>query len=80
MITKEIERSGIPVAQVCTIVPIAQTVGTSRIVSAIAIPHPVSDPSLPPQENQKLRRSIVEKALKALTLETDGNLVIEGRD
>ena len=42
---KEIERSGIPVVHLCTVVPISLTVGANRIVPAIAIPHPFGDPA-----------------------------------
>jgi betaine reductase len=42
---KEIERAGIPVVHMCTIVPISLTVGANRIVPTIAIPHPLGNPS-----------------------------------
>ena len=74
---KEIERAGIPVVHVCTVVPISLTVGANRIVPAIAIPHPLGNPSLSLEEEKKLRRSIVEKALKALETEVDGQTVFE---
>lgn len=63
---KEIERAGLPVVHVCTIVPISLTVGANRIVPAIAIPHPLGDPTKPFEEEKALRRHIVEKALSAL--------------
>jgi betaine reductase len=40
---KEIERAGIPVAHVCSIITISQTVGANRIVPSIAIPHPLGN-------------------------------------
>jgi glycine reductase len=63
---KEIERAGLPVVHVCTIVPISLTVGANRIVPAVAIPHPLGDPTKTPEEEKKIRRVLVEKALKAL--------------
>jgi betaine reductase len=63
---KAIESYGIPVVHVCTIVPISQTVGANRIVPAVAIPYPLGDPSKSPSEEKDLRRTILEKALKAL--------------
>ena len=63
---KEIERAGLPVVHVCTIVPISLTVGANRIVPAIAIPYPLGDPTKPFEEEKALRRHIVEKALSAL--------------
>ena len=65
---KEIERK-LPVVHVCTIVPISQTVGANRIVPAIAIPHPLGDPSRSPEEEKVIRRRLVEKALRALQTE-----------
>ena len=64
--TKEIERAGLPVAHVCSIVPISRTVGANRIVPSVAIPHPLGDPALGPAKERALRRALVEKALAAL--------------
>jgi glycine reductase len=66
---KEIERAGLPVVHICTIVPISLTVGANRIVPAVAIPHPLGDPELTPEEEKKLRRRLVMKALQALQTE-----------
>ena len=74
---KEIERAGIPVVHICTVTPISMTVGANRIVPAIAIPHPLGNPTLAREEEKKLRRGIVEKALEALTTEVDGQKVFE---
>ena len=74
---KEIERAGIPVVHICTVTPISLTVGANRIVPAIAIPHPLGNPALDKEEEKALRRSIIEKALKALTTEVDGQIVFD---
>lgn len=74
---KEVERAGIPVVHICTVVPISLTVGANRIVPAIAIPHPLGNPALEPKDEKSLRRKIVEKALRALTTEVDGQTVFE---
>ena len=74
---KEIERAGIPVVHICTVTPISMTVGANRIVPAIAIPHPLGNPSLDKAEEKALRRTIVEKALTALTTEIDGQTIFE---
>lgn len=55
-----------PVVHIATVVPIAVTVGANRIVPAVAIPHPLGDPSLDIAEEKQLRRHLMEKALKAL--------------
>ena len=74
---KEIERAGIPVVHICTVTPISMTVGANRIVPAVAIPHPLGNPALDKEEEKKVRRQIVEKALKALTTEVDGQTIFE---
>ena len=74
---KEIERAGIPVVHICTVTPISMTVGANRIVPAVAIPHPLGNPALDKEEEKKLRRQIVEKALKSLTTEVDGQTIFE---
>lgn len=74
---KEVEREGIPVVHICTVTPISMTVGANRIVPAIAIPHPLGNPALDKDEEKELRRHIVEKALKALTTEVDGQTIFD---
>lgn len=61
----------------CTVVPISLTVGANRIVPTIAIPHPLGNPSLDMDEEKALRRELVEKALKSLETEVDGQKVFE---
>ena len=63
---KEIERAGIPVAHVCSIITISQTVGANRIVPSVAIPHPLGNPKLSPAEEKELRGNLLKKALDAL--------------
>ena len=63
---KEIERAGIAAVHICTIIPISRTVGANRIVPAVAIPHPLGDPTRSKEEEISLRRGLVEKALRAL--------------
>jgi glycine reductase len=74
---KEIERAGLPVVHMCTIVPISLTVGANRIVPTVAIPHPLGNPELPAEEEKALRRRLVTKALRALSTEVDGQTVFE---
>jgi glycine reductase complex component B subunit gamma len=74
---KEIERAGIPVVHMCTVTPISMTVGANRIVPTIAIPHPLGNPKLDPEEEKALRRQLVEKALKALATEVEEQTIFE---
>ena len=77
MLEKEIERAGIPTAQICTIVPIAQTVRANRIVKAIAIPHPVGVLGKSKEEEENIRTMVVKHAIEAITSPVDTQLVIE---
>jgi glycine reductase len=74
---KEIERAGIPVVHMCTIVPISLTVGANRIVPTIAIPHPLGNPSLTIEEERDIRRNLLTRALKALETEVSEQTVFE---
>lgn len=74
---KEIERAGIHVVHVCTVTPISMTVGANRIVPAIAIPHPLGNPALTPEEEYNLRKKIVNRALEALTTEVQDQTIFE---
>jgi glycine reductase len=75
VISKELDRAGLPVALISAMYPVAEQVGASRIVKAVAIPHPCGDPSLPPELDSQLRREIVATALKALEAKVDTSTV-----
>ena len=68
---KEIERYGIPIVHMSTIVTISKSVGANRIVPTIAIPYPVGNPEKGEKEFE-LRTSLVERAIEALSTEVDG--------
>ena len=61
----------------CTVTPISMTVGANRIVPTIAIPHPLGNPALEKEEEYKLRRELVEKALVALQTEVEDQTIFE---
>ena len=72
---KEIERAGLPVVHVATVVPISKTVGANRIVPAVAIPHPLGNPDKTPEQEKKIRRTLAERALEMLQTEIHGQTV-----
>ncbi len=74
---KEIERAGIPVVHVATVVPISLAIGANRIVPAIGIPHPLGDPKQTPEKSFEIRERLLRRALKALTVPVDGQTVFE---
>lgn len=62
-----IEKAGIPIVQMCNLVPVAQSVGVNKIVPTISIPYPLGDPATGKDVQWNLRRHRVEVALNALT-------------
>ena len=72
---REIEKTGMPVVQLCNLVPIAKTVGANRIVPTISIPYPLGDPADSREEQYRLRRNLVGRALEAFTAEIDQQTV-----
>ena len=74
---KEIDRVGIPVVHVCTVVPISLTIGANRIVPAVGIPYPLGNPTLSDEDSYKIRMNLVKKALKALETEVHEQTVFE---
>jgi len=74
-LAKEIDRAGLPVVHVATIVPISLTVGANRIVPAVAIPYPLGNPELPKDEERNLRLNLVKKALRALQTKVEEQTV-----
>ena len=63
---KEIERFGIPIVHMATIITISQSVGANRIVPTVAIPHPTGNPSLEASKEEAVRMDLVERAVNAL--------------
>lgn len=62
-----IEKAGIPIVQMCNLVPVAQSVGVNKIVPTISIPYPLGDPATSKDVQWNLRYHRVEVALNALT-------------
>jgi betaine reductase len=69
VIAVEIERAGIPTAQITSMTPVALMVNSNRIIPGIGIVHPVGNADLEPKAEKALRRAIVEMALQALETE-----------
>jgi glycine reductase len=67
VLTKEIEKAGIPTALITTLVPTARTVGANRIVQGAGITHPLGDPAMTEEEEKALRKRLVMAAFRLLT-------------
>ncbi len=74
---KGIEKYGIPVVHMCTVVPISRTIGANRIIPAVGIPYPLGDPTQGKAESYKIREKLVTRALKALQTPIDDQTVFE---
>ena len=67
---------GIPTVHLCAITPVAQMVGSNRILLAQKIVNPLGNADLASAEEKKLRRSMVEKALKGLQTEVEEERIL----
>ena len=75
MISKELEKAGLPVALISAMFPVAQQVRANRTVKGVSIPHPCGDPNLSKELDARLRREIIQTALRALESEVTGPTV-----
>jgi glycine reductase len=73
--SKELEKAGLPVALISAMFPVAQQVRANRIVKGVSIPHPCGDPNLSKELDARLRRAIIQTALRALESEVKGPTV-----
>jgi glycine reductase len=55
-------------------------VGAPRIVPTRGIPFPTGDPELVPEEERRLRRGLLERALEALGTAVEGPTVFAAPD
>jgi betaine reductase len=63
----ELERAGLPVAHICTMTPVAEMVGSNRVVAGNGIVSPLGESGRGEAEERALRRTILERALQILT-------------
>ena len=64
---KELEKAGLPTAHITNMTPVAKVTGSNRIIPGIAITNPLSDVKLSVEEQKKMRRNFIERALKAIS-------------
>jgi len=75
--TRELERAGIPVAHVCTMVNVSKDIGGNRIVPSRSVLYPTGDPGLSPKDEVRLRERIVMNALEAIRTDIDAPQLFE---
>ena len=63
---KGIEKYGIPVVHIATVVPISKTIGANRIIPAVGIPYPLGDVTQSEEDSYRIRENLCRRALKAL--------------
>jgi glycine reductase len=68
---KEIDRAGIPITHITNLTPIARVTGSNRIVPGIALTNPCSDVSLPYEEQKKMQKKYVERALLGISTDIE---------
>ncbi len=69
MITKELEKAGLPVAYISAMYALCKQLHAPRVVQGIKIPHSCGDPGLSDEDDRRLRAEIVAAALGALKTE-----------
>lgn len=74
---KEIERAGLPIVQMCNLIPVAKTVGSNRIVPTISIPYPLGDPATPEEDQWKLRYHRTKVAVESLATDIEEQTVFK---
>jgi betaine reductase len=55
------------------VLPVAKMVGSNRVVQGGGIVHVCGDPDLPPEEEKKLRQTILLQAFEALKKQVDAS-------
>ena len=55
--------------QICTMIPVANEVGSLRTIPSGGITSPTGNPDLPPEKEKQFRRELVLRALKTLQQE-----------
>jgi glycine reductase complex component B subunit gamma len=61
-----LEKAGIPTVQITSALPVAKMVGANRVVLGNGIVQVVGDANASAEEEKKVRRRLVEKALASL--------------
>ena len=74
---KGIEKDGIPVVHMATVVPISRTIGANRIIPGAGIPYPLGDPTQGDADSKKIREKMVRRALKALQVPVTDQTVFD---
>ena len=72
---KQLEENGIPAAHICTVTPISKSVGANRIVPGISIPYVTGNPTVEFESEKKIRRELVDVAIKALQTDIDDQTI-----
>ncbi len=73
---KEMERLGLPTTLISALVPLAASVGASRIVEGKALTHPLGDPALSRAEERQFRRMLLLRSLEALKTAVQDQLIV----
>lgn len=77
-----IERAGLPIVTITAIPTISKMVGVNRVLQGISVTNVLGDIELASEEERKLRRKYVMRALEILQMEIRGKQIftVEGVD
>ncbi len=73
----EIEKAGIPIVQMCNLIPVSKSVGANRIVPTISIPYPLGDPATSKEDQWKVRYHRVKVAVESLATDIQEQTVFK---
>lgn len=76
MIARTLEEHGIPAVCITALPRLAGSVGASRIVQGVRIPHPCGQNGAPAYRDREVRWAVVSAALEALGREIEEPLVV----
>ena len=77
MLTRELEREGIPAVIITALPTIATAAGANRVLRGIAISTPVGDPLRSHEEERALRERLLSKALDMIEADVEPGSVWE---
>lgn len=67
MISRKLEAAGIPVVQVCNMIPVAEAVGVNRKWVSSSIKYPLGFPEMDPELEKEERIRKTREVLEVLT-------------
>jgi glycine reductase len=77
VLAKELEKAGIPTAQITAMTPVALGASSIRVVQGKEIVNPLGNAKMDLPTEKKLRLEIIAEALKALQTQVKGSTLFQ---